>query len=128
MTLTGNTNFASPDVFDDGCLRVEHDKYYVACDGRPLYNLTIKEFLVLSRLAREIGRPVPQKAIWLSGWGKNAEFDDNAGKIIRVHISTLRHKLKPFGLQIFSKPGLGYVLSTADCVCPATEAQRSANQ
>jgi DNA-binding response OmpR family regulator len=128
MTLTGNTNFASPDVFDDGCLRVEHDKYYVACAGRPLYNLTIKEFLVLSRLAREIGRAVPQKAIWVSGWGEDAEFDESAGKIIRVHISTLRHKLKPFGLQIFSKPCLGYVLSTADCVCPSPDAQRSANQ
>jgi DNA-binding response OmpR family regulator len=123
MTLTGNKNFASPDVFDDGCLRVEHDKYYVACAGRPLYNLTIKEFLVLSRLAREIGRPVPQRDLWASGWGEDAEFDDSAGKILRVHVSTLRHKLKPFGLQIISKPSLGYILSTADCVCPETSAQ-----
>jgi DNA-binding response OmpR family regulator len=128
MSLTGNTNFASPDVFDDGCLRVEHDKYYVACAGRPLYNLTIKEFRVLSRLVREIGRPVSQQAIWESGWGEGAEFDDSAGKVLRVHISTLRHKLEPFGLHILSKPGIGYILSTADCVCPATDAQRSADQ
>jgi DNA-binding response OmpR family regulator len=125
MITKGNTNFASPDVSDDGCLRVEHDKYYVACADRPLYNLTIKEFLILSRLAREIGRPVPQRALWASGWGENAEFDNSAARIIRVHISTLRHKLKPFGLHIISKPGLGYVLSTTDCVCPARNAQSS---
>jgi DNA-binding response OmpR family regulator len=128
MTLTGNTNFASPEVFDDGCLRVEYDTYYVACAGRPLYNLTIKEFRILSRLAREVGRPVPQRVLWASGWGEGAEFDDSAGKIIRVHVSTLRHKLKPFGLHILSKPSIGYVLSTADCACPETDAQRSADQ
>jgi DNA-binding response OmpR family regulator len=100
----------------------------VACAGRPLYNLTIKEFRVLSRLVREIGRPVPQQAIWVSEWGEGAEFDDNAGKILKVHISRLRHKLEPFGLHILSKPGIGYVLSTADCVCSATDAQRSADQ
>jgi DNA-binding response OmpR family regulator len=128
MTLTGNTKVASPDVFDDGCLRVEYDKYYVACAGRPLYNLTIKEFLVLSWLAREIGRIVSQQALWASGWGEDAEFDDHASKVLKVHISTLRNKLKPFGLHIISKPSLGYVLSTADCICPATDAQRSVDQ
>jgi DNA-binding response OmpR family regulator len=128
MALTGNMNFASPDVFDDGCLRVEHDKHYVACDGRPIYNLTIKEFRVLSRLVREIGRLVSHKAIWESGWGEGTEFDDHASKVLKVHISKLRHKLKPFGLHIISKPGLGYILSTADCVCPATVAQRPADR
>ena len=57
-----------------------------------------------------------------------AEFDDGAGKALSVHISSLRHKLEPFGLHILSKPGIGYVLSAADCVCPATDAQRSADQ
>jgi len=54
-----------------------------------------------------------------------AEFGDSAGKLLRAYISTLRHKLEPFGLHILSKPGIGYVLSTAACVCPATDAQRS---
>jgi DNA-binding response OmpR family regulator len=126
MSLTGKTSIASPDVFDNGCLRVEYDKYYVACAGRPLYNLTLKEFRVLSRLVREIGRPVPPQALWISGWGEGGEFDKHAGKLLKVHISTLRRKLKPFGLNIISKPSIGYILSTADCVCSVIDAQGSA--
>ena len=57
-----------------------------------------------------------------------AEFDVSAGKALNVRISTLRHKLEPFGLHILSKPGIGYILSTAGCVCPATDTQRSADQ
>jgi len=57
-----------------------------------------------------------------------AEFEDSADETLNVHISTLRHKLEPFGLHILSKPGIGYILSTADYVCPATDAQRSADQ
>jgi len=57
-----------------------------------------------------------------------AEFDDSAGKTLNVRISTLRHKLEPFGLHTLSKPGIGYILSTADCFCPTTDARRSADQ
>jgi DNA-binding response OmpR family regulator len=129
MAVTNETSLEASDVYDDGCLRVEHDKFYVACGGRPLYNLTLKEFRIFSRLVREIGRPVPMSALWASGWREDAEFDDDAAKLLKVHISTLRRKLKPFGIQIFSKPNIGYILSTDDCVCAMTDAttQQSSN-
>ena len=38
------------DVYDDGFLRVEHNSYYVSCNGTALL-LPRKEFLILSRLA-----------------------------------------------------------------------------
>jgi DNA-binding response OmpR family regulator len=123
MAATNETSLEGLDVYDDGCLRVEHDKFYVACAGRPLYNLTLKEFRILSRLVREIGRPVPMSALWASGWREDSEFDDDAVKLLKVHISTLRRKLKPYGIHVFSKPNIGYVLATESCICQATNGQ-----
>jgi DNA-binding response OmpR family regulator len=80
-------------------------------------NLTAKEFQILSRLVRELGRPIPQTAIWAAAWDANTEFDDRAAKLLRVYMSTLRRKLKRFGLYILAKPSVGYVLSTSECVC-----------
>lgn len=117
MTSKEEQRITEPDVFDDGCLRVEHNKYYAACDDKPLYNLTAKEFLILSRLVREIGRPVSQPEIWASVWGENQVFDHEASNLLRVHISTLRRKLSNFGVQILTKPNIGYALTTMDCIC-----------
>jgi len=52
------THAPAADIYDDGYLRVEHDKYYLACQGRPIYTLSRTEFLIISRLARDFGRPV----------------------------------------------------------------------
>ena len=117
MAFTGKTNLTKSDIYDDGCLRVEHTKFYVACDNEPLYNLTAKEFQILSRLVRELGRPIPQASIWAAAWGENTKFDDHAAKLLRVYMSTLRRKLKRFGLYILAKPTVGYILSTHECVC-----------
>src|SRR5262245_4209503 len=96
-------------VYDDGYLRVEHNKFFVACAGRPLYNLTRKEFLILSRLAREAGRPVTKQDLWGSAWKGAAEFNHNT---FRVQISSLRRKLSPFGLDIVAMVHVGYRLVT----------------
>jgi DNA-binding response OmpR family regulator len=47
-----------PDVYDDGFLRIEHNSYYVSCNGTSLF-LPRKEFSILSRLARNVDRTVP---------------------------------------------------------------------
>jgi len=117
MASKEKPRISEPDVYDDGCLRVEYNKYYVECADKPLYNLTVKEFLILSRLVREIGRPVPQSEIWASVWGENQAFDHDAYNLLRVNISTLRRKLRSFGLLIMVKPNIGYTLTTINCIC-----------
>ena len=92
-------------VYDDGYLRVEHGKFYVACAGNPLYNLTRKEFLILSRLVRAMGRPVTKQEIWGFAWKGDAEFNRDT---LRVHVASLRRKLSPFGLDIIAVVHVGY--------------------
>ena len=94
-------------VYDDGYLRVEHDKFYFTCAGKPLYNLTRKEFLILSRLVRAMGRPVTKQEIWGFAWEGGAEFNRDT---LRVHVAGLRRKLSPFGLDIVAVVHVGYRL------------------
>jgi DNA-binding response OmpR family regulator len=94
-------------VYDDGYLRVEHGRFYVACAGNPLYNLTRKEFLILSRLVRAMGRPVTKQEIWGFAWKGDAEFNRDT---LRVHVASLRRKLSPFGLDIIAVVHVGYRL------------------
>jgi DNA-binding response OmpR family regulator len=95
------------DVYDDGYLRIEHDNYYVACGGCVI-RLPLKEFLVISRLARNIGRLVLSEEIWRSAWGESAPFNAQS---LHVHIYRLRQRLSPFGLHIETKVCIGYSLT-----------------
>lgn len=107
--LSLNASGGEGAIYDDGYLRVEHDKFYVACDGKPLYNLTRKEFLILSRLVRATGRPVTKQEIWGFAWRDDAEFNRDT---LRVHVAGLRRKLSPFGLDIVAVVHVGYRLMT----------------
>lgn len=93
-------------VYDDGRLRVEHDNYYVACGGHAL-SLPRKEFLIVSRLARNVERIVAAEEIWHSAWGAGAEFNAES---LHVHIYRLRRKLAVHNLQIETMVGVGYAL------------------
>ena len=96
------------DAYDDGYLRIEHQHFYVAIAGRPLYDLARKEFFILSRLAREGGRAVRSEEVWQAAWG-----DGSAANLqtLRVHIATLRRKLAPFGLDVPAVVHFGYRLA-----------------
>jgi DNA-binding response OmpR family regulator len=96
-----NTN-----VFDDGYFRIEHDNYYIACGGESI-TLSLKEFLIISRLARNPGRIVASEEIWRYAWGPNGATNPAT---LRVHINHLRHKLAPFKIRIESMVGVGYGL------------------
>jgi DNA-binding response OmpR family regulator len=99
-----------PDVYDDGFLRIEHNAYYVSCNGTALV-LSRKEFLILSRLARNAGRIIPMRVLWDHVWGKGRPFN---AVTLRVYVSHLRKKLLPFGLNIRTLISVGYYL----CVPP----------
>jgi DNA-binding response OmpR family regulator len=95
-------------VYDDGYLRVEHDNYYVACGGQTI-QLPRKEFLIISRLARNIERIVASEEIWQHAWGDKAPFNAES---LHVHIYRLRRRLAPYGLHIETMVNVGYRLVT----------------
>jgi DNA-binding response OmpR family regulator len=101
---SGQTN----DVYDDGFLRVEHENYYVACNGTPL-KLPRTEFLIFSRLVRTPNRIVTAETLWASVWGAEKPVNSES---LHVYIYRLRTKLAEFGLQIETMVNVGYRLIT----------------
>lgn len=95
------------EVYDDGYLRVEYNNYYVACRNVPMYSLSRKEFFVLTAILRGNGRPVRYQDIWCAVWGETDECKD---EVLRAHITNLRRKLTPYGIEITSMIGVGYYL------------------
>jgi DNA-binding response OmpR family regulator len=102
-----NSNHPS-EVYDDGHLRVEHDNYYVACDGTPI-KLPRTEFLIFSRLVRTPDRIVTSEALWASVWGPEKPLNSES---LHVYIYRLRMKLGSYGLQIDTMVNVGYRLIT----------------
>ena len=94
------------DVYDDGFLRIEHTSYYVSCNGTSLF-LPRKEFLILSRLARNVDRIVPMQVLRDCVWGDHEPCNP---AILRVYVYHLRKKLLPFGLNIRTLISVGYCL------------------
>lgn len=121
MTMAANIKTTSPtagingqplggaSVYDDGTLRVEHDNYYVACEGQPL-KLPRTEFLIISRLARNPERIVPSEDLWRSAWGDSKPLNAES---LHVHIYRLRNKLEPYGVRIETMVNVGYSLLSA---------------
>lgn len=95
------------DVYDDGRLRVEHGNYYVSCRGIVL-QLPRKEFLILSRLARNPDRIVSSEDLWQHAWGESAALNAES---LHVHIYRLRRRLAPFEINIETMVNVGYRLS-----------------
>jgi two-component system, OmpR family, response regulator len=98
----------SGNVYDDGHLRVEHENYYVSLGGRAL-KMPRKEFLILSRLARNAERIVPSAELWRHAWGGRVPFNAES---MHVHVYRLRRKLEPFGPRIETMVNVGYRLTT----------------
>ena len=105
-------------VYDDGHLRVEHDNYYVSCEGQSL-RFRRAEFLLLSRLACSAERVVRAEELWGHAWGGSKPYNAES---LHVHVYRLRAKLAPFGVQIETMVNVGYRLLPA----PAVPERRSA--
>jgi two-component system alkaline phosphatase synthesis response regulator PhoP len=97
------------DVYDDGRLRVEHDNYYVSCGGEAL-RFRRAEFLLLSRLARNMERVVRAEELWRHAWGDSKPYNAES---LHVHVYRLRAKLAPFGVHIETMVNVGYRLVPA---------------
>jgi len=94
------------DVYDDGYLRVEHENYYLACGGDPIY-LPRVEFLLMSRLSRSINRVVRSDDLWRAAWENSKPLNCAS---LHVYIHRLRAKLAPYSLQIDTVVNVGYRL------------------
>lgn len=93
-------------VYDDGYLRIEHDNYYVSCDGSSI-RLPRSQFLIISRMARSPGRIVSSAELWQQAWGETKPFNAVS---LHVYMYRLRRKLLPFGLNIETMVNVGYRL------------------
>lgn len=98
------------DVYDDGYLRVEHQNYYLACDGQPVY-LPRVEFLLMSRLVRSIDRVVRSEDLWRAAWVNSKPLNSAS---LQVYIHRLRAKLSPYRLHIDTVINVGYRLLKSD--------------
>lgn len=97
---------AADDVYDDGYLRVEHQNYYVACDGHSI-KLPRTEFLILSRLARSPERIVTAAELWEYAWGSDKPVNMES---LHVYIYRLRNKLTASRVSIDTMVNVGYRL------------------
>ncbi len=102
---------AEEDVYDDGCLRVEHDNFYVVCRGTPV-TLTRAEFLYLSLLVRKPGRVVKSEYMWRRVWGDSKPYNADS---LHVFMYRLRNKMAPFGIRVENMVHAGYRLSLQEC-------------
>ena len=105
------------EVYDDGCLRVEFDHYFVTCKGHYV-ELTRTEFLLICRLTRSINRIVKAQDLWEYARPSAKPFNLRS---LHVHLFKLRHKLEPFGLRITNLINVGYGLSHGACCQTASE-------
>jgi len=108
-------------VYDDGNLRVEHDNYYASLGGRAL-KMTRKEFLILSRLARNPDRVVPAEELWRHAWGLRAPLNAES---LHVHLYRLRRKLEPRGPRIETMINVGYRLMAGRGAAEAAPRERA---
>jgi DNA-binding response OmpR family regulator len=88
-------------------LRVEHDNFYVSCNGKAV-KLPRTEFLIISRLVKNPDRFVRAEDLWREAWGERKAFNPVS---LHVYIYRLRTKFAPFGIQIETMVGVGYRLS-----------------
>lgn len=94
-------------VYDDGCLRVEHDNYYVTCNGEYV-RLTRVEFLIFSRLVRSPERVVESTKLWRHVWGDSKPLNRTS---LKAQVCRLRRLFEPYGLRIESMINVGYSIS-----------------
>lgn len=97
---------AADKIYDDGFLRVEHENYYVECEGVHL-KLNRGEFLIISLLTQKAERYVTAEYIWRYIWSDSRPVNVES---LRVVISKLRCRLKPFQIKIETMAYVGYRL------------------
>lgn len=89
-----------------GPLRLDLDARHAFVGSAPL-DAPRREISVLEALLMAEGRTVPKAELIAQVYGTGADVEESA---VEVHISRLRKRLKPHGLGIQVRRGLGYAL------------------
>jgi DNA-binding response OmpR family regulator len=96
-----------------GDLTIDHALHLVTVAGREVL-LTPIEYNMLTSLAQNAGRILPQDALLEHVWGAAYVGE---GHLLQVNINRLRHKLEPDPTHpryILTKAGIGYLLAEPD--------------
>lgn len=99
------------EIYDDGCLRVEHNNYFVTCKGT-LVAFTKTEFLLVSRMTRNINRVVLTQKLWDHAWDADKPLNLQC---LHVFLYRVRRKLAPLGLRVENMVNIGYSLAHGQC-------------
>ena len=94
------------DVVRVGSLEFELTQRQVRIKGEPV-SLPRRELLALEALMRRSGRSVSREALEEAVYGFDDEIASNA---LDAHISRLRRKLEPAGVEIHGIRGIGYLI------------------
>lgn len=95
---------------DLGPLTFDTQTRQLFADGAPL-DLPRRELAVIEMLIAATDRVVPKGEMFDHVYGTGADHDDTA---IEAHVSRLRKRIKPHGVDIRVQRGLGYRLALAD--------------
>lgn len=106
-TNTSPQSTETPDVYDDGYLRIEYDNYFVSCSGQRL-KMPRAEFLILSRLAQAPNRIVSYEDLWHFAWGDAKPVSVES---LKVYIYQLRRIFKPFNIRFETMVNVGYLFA-----------------
>ena len=99
---------AFPDILTLGEIRLDTAKRMVAFKNKTI-SLTLKEFMVLEYLMRNLGKVVTRDELYAHAW----DFADSSfSNTVDVHIKNLRKKIKDNGKIIQTIRGVGYKMES----------------
>lgn len=97
---------ATSNEIEFGQLRYDMTARSVTADGQPLH-LSARELSVLEALLMRAGKAVAKEALM----EKLCNWDEDLGSnAIEVYVHRLRKKLEPYGVEIQTVRGLGYMI------------------
>jgi len=97
------------EMVDVGSLSFDAATREARVDGRRL-DLPRRELSVLECLVTAAGRTVTKSVLLDNMYGTGADVDET---VVEVYVSRLRKRLRPHGIEIKVRRGLGYVLAEA---------------
>ncbi len=106
---------AGPTSLSVGPIGLDLVHHQASVDGTSV-DLTVKEFEVLSYLARHVGKTCTHQmilaAVWGTGYGQEAQY-------VHDYVHRLRHKLGDVGGSLIrTAPGVGYSLVPGEATVP----------
>jgi len=93
-----------------GPLSFDTQARQLSAEGAVL-DLPRRELAVIEVLIAAADRTVPKSELFAHVYGTGADHDDSA---IEAHVSRLRKRIKPYGIDIRAQRGLGYRLVRSD--------------